>query len=134
VRSPSPLVLTWYLPLLGGLLPILLLGFLASAVADRIAFAGWGLVLAFLWTVLLRQGIEAGWGRPRLAGALALLAAGGLAAFAALEVRHGEELDLGLRAVAPAIHHPALARPGTALVLAAPLALVGAAGLLRGRA
>ncbi len=123
----------WYAPLLGGLVPILLLGFLASAVADRLAFAGWALALAFLWTVLLHRGLQAGWSRARRLGGLALLTAGGLTAFAALEARHGAALDLGLRAVFPAIHHPALARPATALVLAAPVAAAGAAGLLRSR-
>jgi hypothetical protein len=124
---------TWYAPLLGGLVPILLLGFLASAVADRLAFAGWGLAVAFLWTVLLRQSLEMGWSGGRRWGALALLAAGGLAAFAALEVRHGEALDLGLRAVFSPIHHPALARPATALVLAALFAAAGAIALVRDR-
>ena len=93
------LVARWYAPLLGGLLPILLLGFLASAVADRLVFVGWAFAFALLWTVLLRQGLEAGWEPRRRWGSLALLAAVGLAAFAGLAAVHREDLDLGVRAV-----------------------------------
>jgi hypothetical protein len=127
------LLLTWYVPLLGGLVPILVVGFLASGVADRLAFAGWALALAILWAVLLRQGIEAGWGKARRVGGLALLLAAGLLAWAALLARYGEDLDLGLRAVFPAIHHEALSRPVPAVAAAAALAAAGAAGLVRGR-
>ncbi len=133
MSTSRSLLLGWYLPLLGGLVPILVVGFLASGVADRLAFAGWALGLAVLWTVLLRQGIEAAWGRTRRLGALAVLLAVGVAAWAALLGSYGEDLDLGLRAVFPAIHHPALSRPGPALALAAAAGAFGAAGLVRGR-
>ena len=120
----------WYAGLLAGLLPILLLGFLYSALADRLAFAGWALALATAWVLLLRHGFSAGWTPVRRTGAMALLAALGLGGFAALEAEHHEILDLGFRAVLPAVYHPAATRPQTAGVLAVALSLLGGAALL----
>jgi hypothetical protein len=128
------LVRQWYAPLLGGLLPVFLLGFLYSALAGRLAFLYWALVLGAAWVFVLRHGVAAGWSAARRTGALALLLAAGFAGFAALEARHGEILDLGFRAVLPGLYHPAATRPGTAGVLAAVLAVAGAAGLLAGLA
>lgn len=116
----------WYAGLLAGLLPILLLGFGYSALADRTSFLVWALGVAAGWTLLLRQGMEAGLRRPPLAGWLLLLLAAGFGGFAWLESRHHESLDLGFRAVLPGIYHPALTAPGTAGVAAG---LLGAAGL-----
>jgi hypothetical protein len=130
LRSPA---LSWYGGLLAGLLPILLLGFLYSALADRIVFVGWALVFATLWVLVLRHGMGAGWPAPRLAGALALLFAAALAAFAALEKKHGEILDLGFRAVLPGLYHPNATAPGTAWGLAAAFAVLGAVALVFGR-
>jgi predicted outer membrane lipoprotein len=118
--------LSWYGGLLAGLLPILLLGFLYSALADRIVFVGWALVFATLWVLVLRHGMGVGWPAPRLAGALALLLAAALAAFAALEKKHGEILDLGFRAVLPGLYHPNATAPRTAWGLAAAFAVLGA--------
>lgn len=129
MRSPA---LAWYGGLLAGLLPILLLGFLYSALADRIAFVGWALASATLWVLVLRHGMGAGWPAPRLAGALALLMAAALAAFAALEKEHGEILDLGFRAVLPEIYHPNATAPRTAWGLAAALGLLGVVATLFG--
>lgn len=126
------LVLRWYLPLLAGLVPVLLLGFLYSALADRLAFVYWALTVAVVWTVVLRHGVAAGWPGPVRAGALALLLAAGFAGFAALETRHGEILDLGFRAALPGLYHPVATRPATAGFFAAALALAGAASLLVG--
>jgi hypothetical protein len=123
----------WYAGLLGGLLPILLLGFLYSALADRLVFAGWALALAALWILLLRHAFAAGWSPARRTGAMALLGALGLGGFAALEAEHHEILDLGFRAVLPTIYHPAATRPETAGAAAAALALLGAAALLLSR-
>jgi hypothetical protein len=122
----SPLVRSWYLPLLGGVLPALLLGFGYSALADRIAFAVWGIAVAACWVVLLRHGLEAGWGAARRWGGLLLLAAAGLGAFAWLEWQHHEILDLGFRAVLPGLYVSAATRPLTAAVAAAALAVAGA--------
>lgn len=130
MRSP---LFAWYGGLLAGLLPILLLGFLYSALADRIVFVGWALVFATLWVLLLRHGMGAGWPAPRLAGALALLLAAALAAFAALEKKHGEILDLGFRAVLPGLYHPNATAPRTAWGLAAVFAVLGAVALVFGR-
>lgn len=128
---------SWYAGLLGGLLPILLLGFLYSAIADRLLFFYWALGLGALWVVLLRHGFAAGWPGARLTGAMALLGASGLAGFAAIEARHHEILDLGFRAVLPGLYHPIATRPATAAAVAAALALAGTVALLlprRGRA
>jgi len=125
-RSP---VLAWYGGVLGGLLPILLLGFIYSALADRTVFALWALVVGVCWVMVLRQGIAAGWGRFRLPAALALLLAAGLGVFAFLESRHHEILDLGFRAVFPALYRPAATEPRTVAVLAGIFALMGLAFL-----
>jgi len=117
--------LVWYGGVLGGLLPVLLLGFIYSVLADRTVFALWALVLGVCWVAVLRRGLASGWGRPRLPGALALLLAAGLAVFALLEWRHQEILDLGFRAVFPAVYHPVATRPLTAGVLAGVLGLTG---------
>jgi hypothetical protein len=123
-------VRSWYLGLLGGLLPILLLGFLYSAIADRLLFVYWALGLGALWVILLRHGFAAGWPGTRLAGVMALLGALGLAGFAAIESRHHEILDLGFRAVLPGLYHPVATRPATAAVVAAALAAFGTVALL----
>ena len=121
---------SWYLSLLGGLLPILLLGFLYSAIADRLLFVYWSLGLGTLWVILLRHGFSAGWPGARLAGVMAILGALGLAGFAAIEARHHEILDLGFRAVLPGLYHPVATRPATAAVMAGVLALAGTVALL----
>lgn len=130
------LLLSWYAPLAGGLLPVLLLGFAWSALADRLAFAAWALAAAAGYAVLLRHGVEAGWAPGRRAAALALWLALALAGFAALEAEHREILDLGFRAVLPGLYRPAATRPATALGLAAVLLVAAALAALasRGRA
>jgi hypothetical protein len=120
----------WYGGLLAGLLPILLLGFLYSALADRTIFVLWALVAGALWIVLLRQGLAAGWPAGRRAGSLLLLLAVAFAVFAGLESAHGESLDLGFRAVFPAVYHPLATRAGTAGVLAGVLGIAGAGVLV----
>jgi hypothetical protein len=110
---------SWYGGLLAGLLPLLLLGFGYSALADRTVFVLWALVSATVWTLTLRQGIELGWDGRRLTGA----------GFAGLEARHRETLDLGFRAVLPGLYHPAATAPRTAAAVAAALGLAGAAAL-----
>jgi hypothetical protein len=122
----------WYGGLLAGLLPILLLGFVYSALADRTVFALWGLVAGALWIVLLCQGLAAGWPAGRRAGSLLLLLAVAFAVFAGLESAHHEILDLGFRAVFPAVYHPLATRPGTVGVLAAVVGIAGASLLVPG--
>jgi hypothetical protein len=131
--SPSHPLLPWYAALLGGILPVLLLGFLYSALADRLDFAGWALLLAAFYTAALRQGMQAGWPAPRLAGALALLLAAGTGAFAWIERTHHEILDLGYRAVLPEeIYFPAATSPRAAAAAAGALATAGMAILAGG--
>lgn len=132
-RVRSHPLLPWYAALLGGILPVLLLGFLYSALADRLEFAGWALLLAAFYTAALRQGMQAGWPAPRLAGALALLLAAGTAAFAGIERTHQEILDLGYRAVLPEeIYFPAATSPRAAAAAAGALAAAGMAILAGG--
>ena len=127
IEPASGLVGRWYAPLVAGLLPVLVLGFAWSALADRIAFAGWALAAGAGYAILLRQGLEAGWAPGLRLAALAFWLALGLAGFAALEAEHHEILDLGFRAVLPDLYHPAATRPATALALAIVLAAVAAA-------
>ncbi|HRC85016.1 MAG TPA: hypothetical protein PK413_05350 [Thermoanaerobaculia bacterium] len=90
----------WYFSLVGGLLPILLSGFLASGAADRLDFALWALVAGAAWAAALRQSFD----HPRAAvrlGAPALVAALAVASFAWLAVRHQEDLRLGIQALLP---------------------------------
>ena len=115
----------WYAGLLGGLLPILLLGFGYSALADRTGFLVWSLGMAAAWVLLLHQGMEAGLRKPLLTGWLLLLLAAGLGGFAWLESRHRETLDLGFRAVLPGLYHPVLTAPSSAGVAAGLLAAAG---------
>jgi len=118
-------VRAWYGGIFGGLLPILLLGFLYSAIADRTVFALWAVAAGACWSVALRQGLIAGWGRFPLLAALSLVLAAGLAVFAGLEWEHHEILDLGFRAVFPALYHPLATAPRTAAALAGIFALAG---------
>ena len=129
---PHRLSVIWYVGLLAGALPALLLGFLASALANKIAFAAWGLGLAVAHTLLLRWGLQSRWSGWVLAGRLVLLFAAGAAVWLRLAVRHGEELDLGLRAVAPALYTPALAQPRSAVVATVALGVAGALAILIG--
>jgi hypothetical protein len=132
-RAASHPLLPWYAALLAGILPVLLLGFLYSALADRLDFAGWALLLAAFYTAALRQGMQAGWPAPRLAGALALLLAAGGAAFAWIEHTHHEILDLGYRAVLPEeVYFPAATSPRAAAAAAAALGAGGMAALAGG--
>jgi hypothetical protein len=126
-------VSSWYGGIFGGLLPILLLGFLYSAIADRTVFALWALVAGAFWVAALRQGLTAGWGRFRLLAALALVLAAGLAVFAVLEWQHHEILDLGFRAVFPTFYHPLATAPRTIGILAGACGLAGAVLLLMNR-
>ena len=125
MSAGRPAALAWYGGIFVGLLPVLLLGFIYSVLADRTVFALWALALGAFWVVVLRQGLAAGWRRPRLLGVLALLLAAGLAVFALLEARHHEILDLGFRAVFPAAYHPAATQPRTVAALAGALGLAG---------
>ncbi|HXT20765.1 MAG TPA: hypothetical protein VN923_08455 [Thermoanaerobaculia bacterium] len=121
----------WYAALLAGTLPAFTLGMVASALADRLAFAGWALVAGFGYALLLR----AAWGRSWSAAARAalVLAWGALAllVFGNLVARHGETLDLGYRAVLWPVYSSLLTRPMTWQVGAAALAAVAIGALVR---
>jgi hypothetical protein len=125
VSPGRPPALAWYGGVFGGLLPILLLGFIYSALADRTVFALWALVAGACWTVVLRQGLILGWRRFRRLAALSLMLAAVLGAFAVLEWQHHQILDLGFRAVFPAIYHPIATAPRTVGILAGVFGLLG---------
>jgi hypothetical protein len=126
------LLVLWYASLLGVITPVLVLGFVYSALANRLIFVGWALALTTLYIVVLRQGFALGWRRPLHAGLLGLLLGGGFAWLAAIERTHHEILDLGFRAVFPAFYHPLATRPLSAAALAALLAGAGAVALVLG--
>jgi hypothetical protein len=121
--SRRDLALAWHLPLLAGLLPILLGGFAASALANRTAFAGWAVGCGAVYTVALRVGLGRGWDRRLRAAVLLAVLAVSFAAFAGLVDRHQEILDLGYRAVLWSLYAPAVTDPPTYGVLAGVLAL-----------
>lgn len=107
--------MAWYSSLLAGVLPLLLLGFGTSALANRLELVVWGLGCAAVYAGLLRRG----WRRPAPTAAALAALAGALGIFALLVARHQEALDLGFRALLPALYHPVLAGPVPALALAA---------------
>ena len=104
--------LGWYGALLLGVLPFLVLGFVLSALANALVFVAWGLVLTACHVGVLRWVWRAGCRRSLLAAALCGVAAVGWGTLGALVARHGEILDLALRALLPALYHPRLAQPG----------------------
>lgn len=130
----------WRGTLLALLLPLLLLGFGASAVANRLIFAGWGLAAAALAVPVLRRSFEDRLfvpGRPgggaRVGATALFVAACALAVFAALVAREHEDLDLGARAVLAGLYTPAATAPAVWSALAAALAAVGAALVVAAR-
>jgi hypothetical protein len=132
VREERRLLMLWYCSLLGVITPVLVLGFVYSALANRLIFVGWGLAVAAVYTIVLRQGFALGWRRPLHAGVLGLLLAGGFAWLAGIERTHHEILDLGFRAVFPGFYHPLATRPASAAAVAALLAAAGAGALVAG--
>ena len=122
----------WYVTLLLVVLPVLLLGFLASGFADRPVFAVWGIGVALLYALLLRRGFSARWGGWVTAGRCLLLLAFGAATWARLVLLYGEELDLGLRGVVPSMDLAAVARPQSAFLAVTAFAVAGALSILIG--
>lgn len=100
-NAGRPAPVGWYGALLGGAVPILVGGFLASAVADRIVFVGWALGSAVAYALALRWSWQAAWPRWARAGAPLAALALALGAFGLLAVRYGEDLALGFAALRP---------------------------------
>ena len=121
----------WYVSLLAGTLPPFLLGMAASALADRLAFAGWALVAGFGAALLLRAAWNRGWSAAGRAALVLGWAAVALLAFATLVERHREILDLGYRALLWPIYSSLLTQPSTWRVIAAVLAVAAIAALVR---
>lgn len=110
-----------YLQLVAGMLPVLVLGFTASALANRLDFLAWALGVAVGFGALLRRGWQAAWRGPfLLASALTFLAVGyGL--FATLVGRHHDLLDAAWALFLPRIYSPIWTRQETYYALAATL-------------
>ena len=125
--------LGWYASLLAVTLPLFALGMVASALADRLVFAGWAIGAGTGSALLLRAAWVRGWNAPARAALVLGWAALALLAFAALVVRHGEVLDLGYRALLWPIYSPLLTKPLAADVAAAVLALAAIACLVHAR-
>jgi len=94
------------------------MGFISSALANRLIFIAWGLAAASLYAFGLRRGFETGdWSLPLLALGVALLAYGWLLG------RYREELDLAFRAFLPSLYQPLFTEPLTSLLAGSALAL-----------
>lgn len=96
ISPAAPLATRWRRWLLAGLGPTLVVGFLTSAVADRLAFLSWALAAGAAYAFALYRSFTA---RPALA--LAVLAAGWVV-LGVLAFRHREALGLGIAALMPA--------------------------------
>lgn len=88
----------WYRTYLVVAVPLLMVGFLASAAANRLAFVAWGLASGSIYGLALRWELP---GRRRAPARLALIAS--LTTLGWLVLRHGEELALGVAAFLPAL-------------------------------
>lgn len=120
---PAP----WRIALFAAVLPPLALGFFASALANRLVFAVWGVAAAVATVPAVRRAFEDRRRRPAwtvTAAALGVMVPA-LALFGWLVGRHREVLDLGGRAVLGGLHAPVAAAPATWYALAA-LAFAGA--------
>lgn len=127
---PAP----WRVALFAAVLPPLALGLFASALANRLVFAAWGVAVAAVTVPVVRRAFEDRRRRPEwtVTAAVLLVMAPALALFGWLVERHREVLDLGGRAVLGALHAPAAAAPATWYALA--VAALGAAVLCHRRA
>jgi len=123
----------WYVSMLAGMLPLFALGMVASALADRLAFAGWAIVAGFGHALLLRAAWARGWSAAARAALVLGWAALALLSFATLVARHREVLDLGYRALLWPVYAPVLTKPVAARVAAAMLALAAIASLVIAR-
>ncbi len=103
--------------LLGGL-PVLLFGWVASALANRLSFVAWGLLVAAGYGAMLSQGWRLPW-RGAPAAAPWLWLALGWSFCSWLVGQHSEVLGLGWRAFLPSLYLPLWQRPWFYLVLAA---------------
>ena len=123
----------WFrLLVLLGALPVLLLGFAASALANKVVFALWATSVATAWALVLRWGLNSRWGGWIVAGRLLLLLAVAASVWARLVTVHGEELDLAFKALAPGLYHPNLAQPQAGYGAVVTLAVAGALAIIVG--
>lgn len=124
--------LVFRLLVLLGALPVLLLGFGASALANKVVFALWAVAVSTAWALVLRWGVNGRWGGWIVAGRLLLLLAVAASAWGRLVTQHGEELDLAFKALAPGLYHPALAQPQSGYAATIALGVAGALAIVVG--
>ena len=125
--------LLWYASALAGALPALLLGFGASALANKVLFALWGLFAASLYTLFLRWGVLANWNPWFTAGRALLVLGFSLTLLGRLVTRYGEDLDLGARAILRSWYRPVLTQPQSVYTAAIVIAVAGTLCVLIGR-
>jgi hypothetical protein len=123
----------WYAVVLAGALPALLVGFAASAFANRVLFALWGVFAASLYTVFVRWGATAAWHPWFTAGRSLLILAFSTTLLGRLVTRYGDELDLGARAFLREAYRPAMTAPQSVYTAAVVLAVAGTLCVLIGR-
>ena len=109
----------------GATAPPLVIGWMTSAVANRLVFVAWGFIAAAASAFALRSSWAAGWNRAGVAGATISAVGLALVVFAALVAREHEVVDLGFRAVWWSVYHPLLTS-------SAAWGTVGGAGLVVG--
>lgn len=111
--------------LLAGTLPALVAGFAASAFANRVLFALWGLFAASLYVVFVRWGWSAGWNPWFTAGRALLVLAFSTTLLGRLVTRYADELDVGARALLGAAYRPAMTAPQSTYTAAIVIAVAG---------
>ena len=117
--------LRFRLALFAGLAPILLVGFLVSAIANRTIFAGWGLLVGALYVGLIVIAFRRQWSGWLTAGRAFLVAAGGAALLARLVAREYQEVDLGLQSFAPDLYRAEYTDPRNGVYAAIVLTVCG---------
>ncbi len=120
----------WPLALAAATGPLLVLGWTASALANRLVFVGWALLAASVSAGVLRWAWGCGWSRAGIVGATLVAAGASLLLFAGLVARHQVELDLGYRAIWWPFYRPLLARPQLWVVAGGLATVAGALGLI----
>lgn len=98
--------LLWPLLLFSGILPLLLVGFMTSVLANRLVFLGWALAVAAAFVVVLGRGFAWVWHPARHLGGVALVYAGALGWFGYLVGRHQVAFDEGFRALLWDVYRP----------------------------
>jgi len=109
------------------------IGWVTSAVANRLVFVGWAFVAAAASAFALRGSWAAGWSRAGVTGATVSVVGLALLVFAALVAREHEAVDLGFRAVWWNAYHPLFTSPAAWGTIGGVGVMVGLIGYVRRR-